>query len=129
LVGNGAVGSGGALQVIARRAPFPGEEFVEAGIWPEIDETAENVGKVPIWIDAAELAGLEVRNYSVSHQVDWYAAERSYPGAPRFPQLTTIAMVESRIERGNKIESERRYYISSRGLSATAFATAARGGS
>ena len=31
----------------------------------------------------------EVRNYSVSHQVDWYAAERSYPGAPRFPQLTT----------------------------------------
>ena len=33
----------------------------------------------------------EVRNYSVSHQVDWYAAERSYPGAPRFPELTTIA--------------------------------------
>src|SRR6202050_4657680 len=29
----------------------------------------------------------EVRNYSVSHRVDWYAAERSYPGAPRFPQL------------------------------------------
>jgi predicted transposase YbfD/YdcC len=60
----------------------------------------------------------EVRNYSVSDQVDWYAAERSYPGAPRFPQLTTIAMVESRIERGDKIESERRSYISSRALSA-----------
>jgi len=69
----------------------------------------------------------EVRNYSVSHQVDWYAAERSYPGAPRFPQLTTIAMVESRIERGDKIESERRSYISSRALSAAAFAAAARG--
>ena len=69
----------------------------------------------------------EVRNYSVSHQVDWYAAERSYPGAPRFPHLTTIAMVESRIERGDKIESERRSYISSRALSATAFAAAARG--
>src|SRR6201988_1036783 len=27
---------------------------------------------------------VEVRNYSVSHKVDWYAAERSYPGAPRF---------------------------------------------
>ena len=48
----------------------------------------------------------ELRNYSVSHQVDWYTAERSYPGAPRFPQLTTIAMVESRIERGDKIESD-----------------------
>src|SRR6202795_4177249 len=67
----------------------------------------------------------EVRNYSVSHQVDWYAAELSYPGAPRFPQLTTIAMVESRIERGDKIESERRSYISSRALSAAAFAAAA----
>src|ERR1700691_1012520 len=47
--------------------------------------------------------------------------------APRFPQLTTIAMVESRIERGDKIESERRSYISSRALSAAAFAAAARG--
>jgi predicted transposase YbfD/YdcC len=68
----------------------------------------------------------EVRTYSVSHQVDWYATERSYPGAPRFPQLTTIAMVESRIERGGKIESERRSYISSRALSAAAFGVAAR---
>ena len=68
----------------------------------------------------------EVRTYSVSHRVDWYAAERSYPGAPRFPQLATIGMVESRIERGGKIESERRSYISSRALSAAAFGVAAR---
>ena len=59
--------------------------------------------------------------------VDWYAAQRSYPGAPRFPQLTTIAMVESRIERGDKIETEQRSYISSRPLSAAAFADGARG--
>src|SRR5271167_2056798 len=69
----------------------------------------------------------EVRNHSVSQVVDWYAAQRSYPGAPRFPQLTTIAMVESRIERGDKIETERRSYISSRVLSATAFGAAATG--
>jgi predicted transposase YbfD/YdcC len=69
----------------------------------------------------------EVRNYSASHKVDWYAAERSYPGAPRFASLTTIAMVESRIERGDKIATERRSYISSRALSADAFAAAARG--
>jgi predicted transposase YbfD/YdcC len=36
-------------------------------------------------------------------------------------------MVESRIERGNKIETERRSYISSRVLSAATFAEAARG--
>jgi predicted transposase YbfD/YdcC len=70
---------------------------------------------------------IEVRTHSVSHVVDWYAAQRSYPGAPRFPQLTTIAMVESHIERGDKIATEQRSYISSRALSAAAFADGARG--
>lgn len=69
----------------------------------------------------------ELRIYKVSRVVDWYAAQRSYPGAPRFPQLATIAMVESRIERGDKIETEQRSYISSRPLSAAAFADGARG--
>ena len=45
---------------------------------------------------------------------------------PALPRVT-IATVESRIERGDKIESERRSYISSRALSAAAFAAAARG--
>jgi predicted transposase YbfD/YdcC len=82
-------------------------------------EKAETIGK--------DHGRFEFRNYSVSHQVDWYAAERSYPGAPRFPQLTTIAIVESRIERGGTIQTERRSYISSRTLTAAAFAAAARG--
>jgi hypothetical protein len=47
--------------------------------------------------------------------------------ADRFLRLATIAMVESRIERGDKIGTERRSYISSRALSAGAFAEAARG--
>jgi predicted transposase YbfD/YdcC len=82
-------------------------------------EQVETVGK--------DHGRIEVRTYTVSHVVDWYAAPRSYPGAPRFPQLTTIAMVESRIERGDKIETEQRSYISSRMLSAAAFADGARG--
>lgn len=81
-------------------------------------ERCETVGK--------EHGRLEIRSHTVSHSVDWIAAERCYPGAPRFPNIATIAMVESRIERGNKIESERRSYISSRRLSATAFADAVR---
>src|SRR6266700_3466861 len=47
---------------------------------------------------------LEIRTHTVSHEVDWMTPERSYPGAFRFPKLTTIAMVESRTERGEKIE-------------------------
>src|ERR1019366_6763132 len=81
-------------------------------------EQIETVGK--------DHGRIEVRTYMVSHVVDWYAAERSYPGAPRFPQLTTIATVESHIERGDKIETEQRSYISSRALSAAAFAEGAR---
>lgn len=81
-------------------------------------ERVETVGK--------EHGRLEIRTHTVSRTVDWIASERSYPGAPRFPQLATIAMVESRIERGDKIESERRSYISSRVLSASAFADAVR---
>src|SRR5208282_4574602 len=69
---------------------------------------------------------LEIRTHTVSHEVDWTTPERSYPGAFRFPKLTTVAMVESRIERGDKIEAERRSYISSRILSAQAFADAVR---
>jgi predicted transposase YbfD/YdcC len=69
---------------------------------------------------------LELRAHTVSKTVDWVASERSYPGALRFPKLAVIAMVESRIERGDKIETERRSYISSRVLSAQAFADAVR---
>ena len=82
-------------------------------------EQIETVGK--------DHGRIEVRTHTISHVVDWYTAQRSYPGAPRFPQLTTIAMVESRIERGDKIETEQRSYISSRALSAAAFADGARG--
>jgi predicted transposase YbfD/YdcC len=81
-------------------------------------ERVETVGK--------EHGRLEIRIHTVSQSIDWIASERSYPGAPRFPKLATIAMVESRIERGDKIESEWRSYISSRVLSASAFADAVR---
>lgn len=70
---------------------------------------------------------LEQRLYTVSTTIDWIASQRSYPGAPSFPQIVTIGMVESQIERGGKIQAERRSYISSRHLSAHDFAAAVRG--
>ena len=70
-------------------------------------ETAPSTEVAKVETMDKEHGRFEVRNHTVSHKVDWYATERSYPGAPRFPKLTTIAMVESRIERGDKIETER----------------------
>lgn len=81
-------------------------------------ERAETLGK--------DHGRLESRAHAVSHNLDWYASARSYPGAPRFPRIATIGEVASRIERAGKVESERRTYISSRVLSAQAFAAAVR---
>ena len=69
---------------------------------------------------------IELRAHSVSPVVDWITSGRSYPGALRFPKLAAVAMVESRIERADRIETERRSYICSRVLSAEAFADAVR---
>jgi len=93
------------------------KSYFETAPSSEVDRL-ETVGK--------EHGRLEVRAHRVSHVVDWLASERCYPGAPRFPNIVTIAMVESRIERGDKIETERRSYISSRSLSAKSFADAVR---
>ena len=54
------------------------------------------------------------------------SGKQRYPDEPRFKGLTTIAMIETRIEVGGEIKTERRCYISSRVLTAKAFAGAAR---
>jgi predicted transposase YbfD/YdcC len=69
---------------------------------------------------------LEQRRHTVCHDVDWLFSDRRYKDEPRFPHLAMIAMIESRTERGGKIETERRYYLSSAKLDAKTFAAAAR---
>ncbi len=69
---------------------------------------------------------LENRLHQVSQTIDWLRPERSYPGAPRFAGLAAIAMVEAQVEHKDHCTRQRRYYISSRSLSAAAFAQAVR---
>ena len=69
---------------------------------------------------------IETRRHLVSQRVDWMSGKRRYPDEPRFKGLSTIAMVETRIETGAQVRVERRCYISSRILTAKAFAEAAR---
>ncbi|MFD0390509.1 ISAs1 family transposase [Tistrella bauzanensis] len=69
---------------------------------------------------------IETRRHLVSQRVDWMSGSRRYPDEPRFKGLKTIAMIETRIETADEIKVERRCYISSRILSAEAFAHAAR---
>jgi predicted transposase YbfD/YdcC len=73
---------------------------------------------------------IKTRRHMVSHAVDWMSGKRRYPDEPRFKGLRAIAMVETRIETpaetGTQVKIERRCYISSRKLTAQAFAEAAR---
>jgi predicted transposase YbfD/YdcC len=69
---------------------------------------------------------LETRTHAVSAAVDWIGSARAFPGAKRFPKLSRIAMVEAHIERAGKTSLDRRFYVSSRPLSAPAFAEAVR---
>lgn len=74
----------------------------------------------------ADHGRLEQRRHLVCHKLDWLLSDRRFPDERRFPGLTTIAMVQSLTERGQKIEAERRYYISSAKLDAKSFAHAVR---
>lgn len=74
----------------------------------------------------ADHGRLEQRRHRVCHKLDWLLSDRRFPDERRFPSLTTIARVESITERGNKIETERRYYLSSAKLDAQTFARAVR---
>ena len=69
---------------------------------------------------------LETRRHVVSAYVDWLTADRHYPGAPRWPNLTTVGMIESTVAQAGKTSTERRYYISSATLGAAAFGHAVR---
>jgi predicted transposase YbfD/YdcC len=69
---------------------------------------------------------IEERICRASRQVDWLSGERRFPGEYRFPKLAAIAMLEARVETRTKGWTERRYYISSRPLSAEKLAEAVR---
>ncbi len=56
---------------------------------------------------------IEVRRHRVSHDVGWLKAARRYPGAPSFPGVRAIAMVEAEVERGGATSLERRPFLSS----------------
>ena len=69
---------------------------------------------------------IEERTCRVSRQVDWLNGDRRFPGEYRFEKLAAIAMIEAKVQSRTKSWTERRYYISSRPLSAGQLAEAVR---
>ncbi len=69
---------------------------------------------------------IEERRCTVSRAVDWMDGGRRFPGEYRFPKLSAIAMIESRVGTKQSVRTERRFYIASRPMSAKAFGEAVR---
>jgi predicted transposase YbfD/YdcC len=69
---------------------------------------------------------IEERTACVSRQIDWLNGDRRFPGEYRFDKLAAIAMIAAKVETKAKTWTERRYYLSSRPLSAEQLAEAVR---
>lgn len=70
---------------------------------------------------------IETRRYAVSHEVGWLSGDRRYPDEPRFPQLKTIALVESLVEKAGAKSTMRRLFLSSATLTPQHLEQAVRG--
>ena len=86
---------------------------------------------------AAELASIktvekghgriETRLFTVSGTVGWITPERSYPGAPRFAGIKSIAKVVNRFEYKDRCTTDTRYYICSAPADVERIARVSRG--
>ncbi len=69
---------------------------------------------------------IETRRHQVWHDVAWLRPTRSEADAAPLPGLAMIGMIETTVEQGGTTRCDRRYFVSSRALSAEAFAQTAR---
>jgi predicted transposase YbfD/YdcC len=69
---------------------------------------------------------IETRCHQVCHDVAWLSPTRSEADEAPLAGLAMIGMIETTVERAGIMKSERRYFVSSRALSAEAFAQIAR---
>jgi predicted transposase YbfD/YdcC len=70
---------------------------------------------------------IEQRDIDVIREVDWLSGDRRFPGELRLPDVASIIRVRARIQRGQTMHTETRYYISSATLDAVRAGQAIRG--
>jgi len=70
---------------------------------------------------------IEQRDIDVIREVDWLSGDRRFPGELRLPGVASIIRVRTRVQRGQALHVETRYYISSAVLSAERAGQAVRG--
>ena len=86
-----------------------------------------SAGLASLSVSDKEHGRLETRTYTVSHNVDWLAGDRRYPGEPRFPGLRCLIRATTRSECRGKLSAQTRYFIASTPISPERAAEAIRG--
>jgi predicted transposase YbfD/YdcC len=61
---------------------------------------------------------IEIRRYTVSHDIAWMTGDRRFPHEPRFPALRSLVKTTTTTEWRGKVSEETRYFISSTRLTA-----------
>jgi predicted transposase YbfD/YdcC len=89
------------------------------------DDTAAAVMDQHTEIDKGH-GRIEQRRCMVSTAIDWMAGERRFPGEYRFAKFAAIAMIESKVETKDGTRTERRFYITSRVMTAKELGEAVR---
>jgi predicted transposase YbfD/YdcC len=117
-----AVVNAGADYLIAVKANQPGlmgeiERFFDDPKSPPPDHAAD--------VDKGH-GRVEERRVAVSTHVDWMKGERRFPGEYRLPDIAAIVRVETETFEKGKLTTSRRFYVSSRKMTAAEAATAIR---
>ena len=86
----------------------------------------ETAGLAVIEITDKDHGRIEVRRYTVSHDVKWLKSDRRYPDEPRFHGLRSLVCTTTKTEWRGKVTEETRYYLSSAALTPERAAEAIR---
>lgn len=117
-----AVVDAGADYLIAVKANQPGlfveiERFLEDPQAPPLDSFAD--------IDKGH-GRVEQRSVTISTHVDWMNGERRFPGEYRLPRLAAIVRVDTETFENGNTTTSRRFYVTSRSMTAAQAAQAIR---
>lgn len=117
-----AVVDAGADYLIAVKANQP-------GLFAEIERVFNDPQSPPPdrSVDTDKGHGrVEQRSVAVSTHVDWLAGERRFPGEYRLPSIAAIVMVETETFQKRNLTRNRRFYVTSRAMTASKAADAIR---
>jgi predicted transposase YbfD/YdcC len=119
----GAIRQAGADYLLAVKANQPGLRADVEGCFNDAPP-----GSIDTFTEHDKGHGrIEQRDIDVIREVDWLSGDRRFPGELRLPDAASIIRVRARIQRGQIMHTETRYYISSATLDAVRAGHAIRG--